>query len=176
MLLPLCSRGLLPSCHGSFPASSCVHSVHETLLPGFHRLHLLLSHSDIVWARSSFRAVSGLLPAVTAVEELASLRFQLNVWRSLPAVTLDVSSSCRPKPPTRRTPLELCVAGYTCTTRRVHALQLASHAGKAALMAVGLPAGPLRQLFTSRIIPIFIRLGRLLRGRPACSLLNNFKV
>lgn len=41
MLLPLCSRGLLPSCHGSFPASSCVHSVHETLLPGFHRLHLL---------------------------------------------------------------------------------------------------------------------------------------
>lgn len=34
----LCSWGLLPSCHGSFPASSCVHSVHETLLSGFHRL------------------------------------------------------------------------------------------------------------------------------------------
>lgn len=40
MLLSLCSRGLLPSCHGSFPASSCVHSVHETLFPGFHRPHL----------------------------------------------------------------------------------------------------------------------------------------
>ncbi len=38
----LCSRGLLPSCHGSFPASSCVHSVHETHSPGFHRPHLFL--------------------------------------------------------------------------------------------------------------------------------------
>lgn len=110
-----------------------------------------LSHSDIVWARSSFRAVSGLLPAVTAVEGAGISPFsQLNVWRSLPAVTLDVSSSCRPKPLTRRTPLELCVAGYTCTTRRVHALQLASQAGKAALMAVGLPAGPLRLNYSLR--------------------------
>ena len=34
-MLPLISSwGLLPSCHGSFPASSCVHSVHETHLPG----------------------------------------------------------------------------------------------------------------------------------------------
>lgn len=58
-----------------------------------------------------------------------------------PAVTLNASSSCRPKPLTRWASLELRVAGYTCTTRRVRALQLASHAGKAALMAVGCQLG-----------------------------------
>ncbi len=58
-----------------------------------------------------------------------------------PAATLNASSSCRPKPLTRRTSLELRVAGYTCTTRRVRALQLASHAGKAVLTAVGCQPG-----------------------------------
>ena len=43
----LCSRGLLPSCHGSFPASSCVHSVHETHLPGFHRLPSVFKATQI---------------------------------------------------------------------------------------------------------------------------------
>lgn len=58
----LCSRGLLPSCHGSFPASSCVHSVHETHLPGFHRLPSVFKATQISsWLRR-------LLPAVTAVE------------------------------------------------------------------------------------------------------------
>lgn len=47
MLFPLCSWGLLPSCHGSFPASSCVHSVHETHLPGFHRLPSVFKATQI---------------------------------------------------------------------------------------------------------------------------------
>lgn len=47
-----------------------------------------LSHSDIVWACSSFRAVSGLLPAVTAVEGAGISRFsQLNLCRCNGAVT-----------------------------------------------------------------------------------------
>lgn len=58
----LCSWGLLPSCHGSFPASSCVHSVHETHLPGFHRLLSVFKATQI---SSGLRR---LLPAVTAVE------------------------------------------------------------------------------------------------------------
>lgn len=47
MLFPLCSWGLLPSCHGSFPASSCVHSVHETYLSGFHRLPSVFKATQI---------------------------------------------------------------------------------------------------------------------------------
>lgn len=54
-----------------------------------------------------------------------------------PAVTLNASSSCRPKPLTRWTSLELRVAGYTCTTRRVRATQLVSHVWEAAFTAVG---------------------------------------
>lgn len=100
-----------------------------------------------------------ILPATIGIGYFSSRRIQFftptlfPLCAVSPAVTLGVSSSCRPEPLTRRTSLELRVAGYTCTTRRVRAMQLASHAWKAVLTAVGLPA---RQL--SRILAGLSRL------------------
>lgn len=72
----LCSRGLLPSCHGSFPASSCIHSVHETHLPGLHRLPSVFKATQILSGLARLSEPSAVyFPPSLPSRELASLRF-----------------------------------------------------------------------------------------------------
>lgn len=99
----LCSWGLLPSCHGSFPASSCVHSVHETHLPGFHRLPSVFKATQI---SSGLARLSGCHPW-RFIQLQAVATYQTDVTRTSccglhlyyassprPAVSLSCRESC----------------------------------------------------------------------------------
>lgn len=69
----LCSRGLLPSCHGSFPASSCVHSVPA--------IDLITATNDAVNLLSEEGSISASLKIVTVKlhdETLSTLREFIN--------------------------------------------------------------------------------------------------
>ena len=83
----LCSWGLLPSCHGSFPASPCVHSVHETLYRASTGPICFLSRSDIVWALPVFPGCHRASPVCHAGPSTSGCHCRRECWHLTDLIT-----------------------------------------------------------------------------------------